>query len=150
MLTSATLTPGGSFDAVAIEWGLVSPVADHISWRGLDVGSPFSHAKSGILYVASHLPPPGRDGTGSAEQFAEIAALIAAAGGRTLGLFSSMRAAVAAAEEMRERLTTPVLCQGDDATGALVERFAAEPETSLFEHFRCGRASTFPARPCHW
>ena len=33
---------------------------------------------------------------------------------------------------MRERLSTPVLCQGDDATAALVERFAAEPETSLF------------------
>jgi len=71
-------------------------------------------------------------GTGSAEQLAEIAALISAARGRTLGLFSSMRAATAAAEQMRERLSTPILCQGDDATAALVEQFAAEPETSLF------------------
>ncbi|HUM00381.1 MAG TPA: ATP-dependent DNA helicase, partial [Mycobacterium sp.] len=131
VLTSATLTPGGSFDAIASEWGLTGTDAD-FRWRGIDVGSPFSHAKSGILYVARHLPPPGRDGTGSAEQLAEIEALISAARGRTLGLFSSMRAATAAAEEMRERLPTPVLCQGDDATAALVEQFAADPETSLF------------------
>ena len=105
---------------------------DRARWRGLDVGSPFQHAKAGILYVAAHLPPPGRDGTGSAEQLTEIAELITAAGGRTLGLFSSMRAARAAAEAMRERLSTPVLCQGDDSTSALVEQFSADAETSLF------------------
>jgi len=130
VLTSATLTIGGTFQAMASAWGLSGE--DDANWRGLDVGSPFEHAKSGILYVAAHLPPPGRDGTGSAEQLDEIAALITAAGGRTLGLFSSMRAAKAAAEIMRERLDTPVLCQGDDATSALVQRFADDAETSLF------------------
>lgn len=129
VLTSATLTIGGTFDSMASAWGLAG---DEVKWRGLDVGSPFEHAKSGILYVAAHLPPPGRDGTGSAEQLDEIEALITAAGGRTLGLFSSMRAAKAAAEIMRDRLDTPVLCQGDDATSALVQQFADDPETSLF------------------
>lgn len=128
VLTSATLTIGGSFEALARAWGL----SDDTPWRGLDVGSPFEHAKSGILYVAAHLPPPGRDGAGAEAQFDEIAALIEAAGGRTLGLFSSMRAAKAAAEAMRARIDTPILCQGDDSTGALVSRFAADPETSLF------------------
>jgi ATP-dependent DNA helicase DinG len=134
VLTSATLTVGGSFDAMAAAWGLTGPDTDSEagSWRGLDVGSPFHHAKAGILYVAAHLPPPGRDGTGSAEQLTEIADLITAAGGRTLGLFSSMRAARAAAEAMRERLSTPVLCQGDDSTSALVEQFTADAATSLF------------------
>ncbi len=130
VLTSATLTIGGTFDSMASAWGLCGE--DDVKWRGLDVGSPFEHAKSGILYVAAHLPPPGRDGTGSAEQLDEIAALITAAGGRTLGLFSSMRAAKAAAEIMRERLDTPVLCQGEDTTSALVQRFADDTETSLF------------------
>jgi len=130
VLTSATLTIGGTFQAMASAWGLSGE--DDAKWRGLDVGSPFEHAKSGILYVAAHLPPPGRDGTGSAEQLDEIAALITAAGGRTLGLFSSMRAAKAAAEIMRERLDTPVLCQGDDTTSALVQRFADDAATSLF------------------
>jgi ATP-dependent DNA helicase DinG len=134
VLTSATLTVGGSFDAMAGAWGLTGGDDDKAApkWRGLDVGSPFEHAKSGILYVAAHLPPPGRDGIGSAEQQNEIAELITAAGGRTLGLFSSMRAAKAAAEAMRERLDTPVLCQGEESTATLVEQFAADEETSLF------------------
>ncbi|WP_269751450.1 ATP-dependent DNA helicase [Mycolicibacterium mengxianglii] len=130
VLTSATLTVGGNFEAMAGAWGLAG--AEAPKWRGLDVGSPFQHAKSGILYIAKHLPPPGRDGTGSAEQLSEIADLITSLGGRTLGLFSSMRAARATAEAMRERLDTPVLCQGEDGTAALVEKFAADPATSLF------------------
>ncbi|MCV7385727.1 ATP-dependent DNA helicase [Mycolicibacter longobardus] len=132
VLTSATLTVGGSFDAMAGAWGLTISDSPAARWRGLDVGSPFQHAKAGILYVAAHLPPPGRDGTGTDAQLDEIAQLITAAGGRTLGLFSSMRAARAAAEAMRERLDTPVLCQGDDTTGALIEQFADDAETSLF------------------
>jgi ATP-dependent DNA helicase DinG len=132
VLTSATLTVGGTFDAMAAAWGLTGESDEKPEWRGIDVGSPFEHAKSGILYVAAHLPPPGRDGTGSAEQLNEIEALIGAAGGRTLGLFSSTRAARATAEIMRERLSTPVLCQGDDSTSALVKQFAEDPSTSLF------------------
>ncbi len=127
VLTSATLTIGGSFDAMAGAWGLAET-----GWQGLDVGSPFDHAKSGILYIAAHLPAPGRDGAGADAQFGEIAGLIEAAGGRTLGLFSSTRAAKAAAEAMRARLKTPVLCQGDDSTAALIEKFSADPQTSLF------------------
>jgi ATP-dependent DNA helicase DinG len=130
ILTSATLTIGGTFDSMARSWGLAG--AEAPTWKGVDVGSPFAHAKSGILYVAAHLPPPGRDGTGSAEQLDEIEALVTAAGGRTLGLFSSMRAAKATAEAMRDRLDTPVLCQGEDTTTALVRRFAADHETTLF------------------
>lgn len=141
VLTSATLTVGGSFDAMAADWGLAGESGGETAgakqraknrWRALDVGSPFQHAKAGILYVAAHLPPPGRDGTGTADQLNEIAELITAAGGRTLGLFSSMRAAKVAAEAMRERLDTPVLCQGEDTTGTLIEQFAADPATSLF------------------
>ncbi|MGU3501206.1 ATP-dependent DNA helicase [Mycobacterium sp. C31M] len=131
VLTSATLTIGGSFDGMAAAWGL-SGGDTAASWRGLDVGSPFDHAKSGILYVAKHLPPPGRDSSGSTAQLDEIEALINAAGGRTLGLFSSMRAAKAAAEVMAQRLSTPVLCQGEDTTAALVQRFADDEATSLF------------------
>ena len=33
---------------------------------------------------------------------------------------------------MRDRLDTPVLCQGEDTTSALVRRFAEDDETSLF------------------
>ncbi|MDQ1541976.1 MAG: ATP-dependent helicase DinG, partial [Actinomycetota bacterium] len=102
VLTSATLTLGGSFDPIAAGLGLAVAVessegqaTDAMRWRGLDVGSPFDHARQGILYVAKHLPAPGRDGLAAAT-LTELAELIEAAGGRTLGLFSSMRAAVEA------------------------------------------------------
>jgi ATP-dependent DNA helicase DinG len=148
VLTSATLTVGGSFDAMARSWGLpVGPDGTGPKWLSLDVGSPFDHAKSGILYLAQHLPPPGRDGIGP-EQLDEIAGLIDAAQGRTLGLFSSMRAARQAAEAMRERLDTPVLCQGDDGTAALVEQFAADPMTSLFGTLSLWQGVDVPGPSC--
>ncbi|OHU30687.1 ATP-dependent helicase [Mycobacteroides franklinii] len=142
VLTSATLALGGKFDAMAASWGLParepgkgldtdSTTTPRATWHGIDVGSPFQHEKSAILYLARHLPAPGRDGLGAAT-LDEIETLVRAAGGRTLGLFSSMRAAKEASEEMRTRLDTPVLCQGDDATSVLVEQFSADPETSLF------------------
>ena len=113
VLTSATLALGGGFEAGGGSVGLLGG-AGAPAWRGLDVGSPFDYPRQGILYVARHLPPPGRDGVSPAA-LDELAALVEAAGGRTLGLFSSRRAAEAAAEEMRERLDLPVLCQGEDA-----------------------------------
>ncbi|MDP9393084.1 MAG: ATP-dependent DNA helicase [Actinomycetota bacterium] len=126
--TSATLELGGSFDVVARSLGLN---ADGSGWTGLDVGSPFDYGRQGILYVARHLAPPGRDSMSEAV-LDELAALVDAAGGRTLGLFSSMRAAETAAAALRDRLDVPVLCQGEDRTAELVRRFAADARTSLF------------------
>ncbi|WP_297645939.1 ATP-dependent DNA helicase [Pseudonocardia sp.] len=141
VLTSATLALGGNFDALARQWGLPPaastgstdpiPDPDAPKWSGMDVGSPFAHARSGILYVAKRLPPPGRDGLPPA-YLDEIAGLVEAAGGRTLGLFSSMRAAKQATEALRGRLETPLLCQGDDSTMQLVKKFAEDEPTSLF------------------
>ncbi|MGW2153587.1 ATP-dependent DNA helicase [Nonomuraea sp. NPDC001699] len=127
VLTSATLALGGTFEGLAAQWGL----GDSKRWQGIDVGSPFDHPRAGILYVAKHLPQPGRDGL--PEQYLdEITELIEAAGGRTLGLFSSMRAAKAATEALRERLDVPLLCQGDDSTMLLVKQFAEDEPTCLF------------------
>ena len=143
VMTSATLSLGGSFDPIAGGLGLGSSGG----WLGLDVGSPFEHSKQGILYVARHLPPPGRDGI-SAETLAELAELIDAAGGRTLGLFSSMRAAVAAAEALREQLDVPILCQGDDATSELVRQFAADPVSCLFGTLSLWQGVDVPGASC--
>ena len=130
-LTSATLALGGSFDPLAHQWGLGLPGHDHLSWTGLDVGSPFDHPRSGILYVARHLPPPGRDQLPEA-YVRELEELIEAAGGRTLGLFSSMRAALQAADALRDRIKYPLLCQGEDVTAQLVRQFAEDEATCLF------------------
>jgi ATP-dependent DNA helicase DinG len=111
------------------------------------VGSPFDYPRQGILYVARHLPPPGRDGVSPAA-LDELAALVEAAGGRTLGLFSSRRAAEFAAAELRERLDLPVLCQGEDSTPTLVREFAREARTCLFGTLSLWQGVDVPGSAC--
>ena len=121
--------------------------ADLAAWRCLDVGSPFDYPRQGILYVARHLPPPGRDGM-SAATLDELAALIEAAGGRTLGLFSSRRGAEAAAEAMRERSDVPILCQGEDSLPELLRRFAGDAATCLFGTLSLWQGVDVPGPSC--
>ncbi|GAA1996281.1 ATP-dependent DNA helicase [Catenulispora subtropica] len=102
-----------------------------LHWRALDVGSPFDYPKQGILYVARHLDAPGRDGIRD-DQLDLLADLMDNAGGRTLGLFSSMRGAQTAAEKLREKIDLPILCQGEDSLAELLRKFAEDPETCLF------------------
>jgi ATP-dependent DNA helicase DinG len=116
-----------------------------LAWTGIDVGSPFDHPRSGILYVARHLPPPGRDGLPQV-YLDELQELITAAGGRTLGLFSSMRAARQATAELRDKLDFPLLCQGDDPTSQLVTRFAADEATCLFGTLSLWQGVDVPGR----
>jgi ATP-dependent DNA helicase DinG len=116
-----------------------------LTWSGMDVGSPFDHPRSGILYVARHLPPPGRDGL-APQYLDEICELVTAAGGRTLGLFSSMRAAKQAAAELRERIGYPLLCQGEDPTSQLIARFAADESTCLFGTLSLWQGVDVPGR----
>jgi ATP-dependent DNA helicase DinG len=168
VLTSATLALGGSFEPLARQWGLPPPAAGEASagrgpstgggaaaeadaapaglaWSGLDVGSPFDHRRAGILYVARHLPPPGRNGLPES-YLAELRELIEAAGGRTLGLFSSMRAARQAAEELRGQISQPLLCQGDDATGELVRQFIDDEASCLFGTLSLWQGVDVPGR----
>ncbi|HEY2287603.1 MAG TPA: ATP-dependent DNA helicase [Streptosporangiaceae bacterium] len=124
------------------------PPRHSLEWTGLDVGSPFDHPRSGILYMARHLPPPGRDGLPE-EYLTELRELITAAGGRTLGLFSSMRAARQAAAELREPLAQagfPLLCQGEDSTSLLVSQFAADEPTCLFGTISLWQGVDVPGR----
>ncbi|MGQ0483529.1 MAG: ATP-dependent DNA helicase, partial [Pseudonocardia sp.] len=121
------------------------PDLDAPRWSGLDVGSPFDHARAGILYVAKRLPAPGRDGLPPA-YLDEIASLVEASGGGALGLFSSMRAAKQATEALRGRLEQPILCQGEDATGLLVRRFAEDDATCLFGTLSLWQGVDVPGR----
>jgi ATP-dependent DNA helicase DinG len=116
-----------------------------LAWSGLDVGSPFDHRRAGILYVARHLPPPGRDGLPES-YLAELRELIEAAGGRTLGLFSSMRAARQAADELRGQISQSLLCQGDDATAELVRQFIDDEASCLFGTLSLWQGVDVPGR----
>ena len=148
ILTSATLELGGTFDALAGTIGLRGPEAP--AYRGLDVGSPFNYPEQAIAYVAAHLPPPGRNGA-APETLDEIETLVRAAGGRTLGLFSSMRAAREAAEAMRDRLgesEIEILCQGEDQISTLVRQFARNPQTCLFGTMSLWQGVDVPGSSC--
>jgi ATP-dependent DNA helicase DinG len=121
VLTSATIAPG--FGArLGLPAGSDGP---------LDVGSPFDYQANGLIYCAAQLPRP-TDPRWAEAAVDELAALVDAAGGRTLALFTSYRAMNRAVEGLRERLAYPLLAQGDLPKPALVDRFAGDPETCLF------------------
>lgn len=144
ILTSATLTIGDSFDPVAGALGLAGEKAP--AWDAVDVGSPFDYPKQGVLYVAKHLPAPSMN-TAQAQRD-ELAGLIEASRGATLALFSSRRAAEDAAEDLRQRLDVPILCQGDSTMSALVREFAEDEETCLFGTMSLWQGVDVPGRAC--
>lgn len=121
VLTSATLPPG-----LAARVGLGADDHDEI-----DVGSPFDYEANGLLYCAAHLPDPRSGGFDAAVQ-EELRALIDAAGGRTLALFTSYRAMDAAVDALRGSLPGPVLSQRDLPKPALVAAFTEDESASLF------------------
>jgi ATP-dependent DNA helicase DinG len=167
--TSATLTLGGRFDTVARALGLEVPAAPQTpaaapapggtsaeqpgaatsgpGWRSLDVGSPFDYSRQGILYVAAHLPRPGASGL-SAAAGEELLELVTALGGRTLGLFSSRRAALQAAELLRARTDLPILLQGEEALPLLVRRFREERASCLFGVMSLWQGVDVPGDAC--
>ncbi|MEU7041886.1 ATP-dependent DNA helicase [Streptomyces varsoviensis] len=150
VLTSATLKLGGDFNGVGASLGLAPEGTggdDVPQWKGIDVGSPFDYPKQGILYVARHLSQPGREGSRT-DMLDELAELVEAAGGRTLGLFSSMRAAQGAAEAMRGRLDMPILLQGEETLGELIRAFATDARTCLFGTLSLWQGVDVPGANC--
>lgn len=121
VLTSATI-PLGLADTLGL------PSEETVEQ---DVGSPFDYASNGLLYCAAHLPDPRSERFDDAVHD-ELEALIGAAGGRTLALFTSYRAMDAAATELRDRLDVPILTQRDRPKPALLAEFAEDEPTCLF------------------
>jgi len=147
ILTSATLTIGGSFGPLAANMGFET-TEDAQPWRGLDVGSPFDYRAQGICYVAGSLPNPSRDGIG-ASQLEQVVELVQAAGGRTLGLFASQRnAETAAAHVRREVPSVTVLCQGEAQLPDLTRQFIDEPTTCLFGTLSLWQGVDVPGETC--
>jgi ATP-dependent DNA helicase DinG len=164
--TSATLALGGRFDTVARSLGLpvatapaapsppagaglvatVAPASGD-GWSSLDVGSPFDYPKQGILYVAAHLPRPAASGLPDAAG-EELIKLVAALGGRTLGLFSSRKAATQAAELVRARTDLPVLLQGEESLPILVRKFRDVRASCLFGVMSLWQGVDVPGDAC--
>ncbi len=121
VLTSATI-PASLIERV----GLPPDKVDVI-----DVGSPFDYEHNAMLYCARHLPDP-RSPQFTSGVHDELAALIAAAGGRTLALFTSWKAMEAAAAALRDRIPNRILTQRELPKTALVKAFSDDESTCLF------------------
>ena len=121
VLTSATIPPG-----IERSLGLEGFGAHRV-----DVGSPFDFANHSLLYVAKHLPDRRRP-EAEAALVEELEALIGAAGGRTLALFTSRRATEWAAKALTGKLPYRVLVQGELPKPRLLEVFAADESSCLF------------------
>jgi ATP-dependent DNA helicase DinG len=166
--TSATLALGGRFDTVAKALGLpaaeapaaapaatagaggLTPTAPPVSgdgWTSMDVGSPFDYGRQGILYVAAHLPRPAASGLPELAG-EELLKLVEALGGRTLGLFSSRKAATQAAELLRARTDLPVLLQGEESLPILVRKFREQKQSCLFGVMSLWQGVDVPGDAC--
>ena len=159
--TSATLTVGNSFDAMARSIGFLvgadgdeevgNDQIDPANVQMLDVGSPFDFANQGVLYLPKHLPEPGREGP-SQEALDELGELIDAAGGRTLALFSSWRGVEAADAHLRKVLVdlpiSIITQKRGDAVGPLVERFAKDETSILLGTISLWQGVDVPGNSC--
>lgn len=159
--TSATLTVGNGFDAMAKSIGFVvgneadeevdDDEIDPGNVQLLDVGSPFDFANQGMLYLPKHLPEPTRDGT-SPQVLEELGELIDAAGGRTLALFSSWRGVEAADAHLRdvlkERPISIITQKRGDAVAPLVERFAKDETSVLLGTMSLWQGVDVPGNSC--
>ena len=169
--TSATLTVGKSFDAIAKNIGFViggkneaeddaeedeenlkkNGSMDPANLQILDVVSPFDFANQGLLYLPKDLPEPGRDGP-SKEALTELGELIQAAGGRTLALFSSWRGVEAADEHLRDvlaELRLPIITQRrGDSVGPLVDKFAKDEKSILLGTISLWQGIDVPGPAC--
>lgn len=148
VLTSATLTLGGEFDPFARAVGL-----EPGDYTAIDVGSPFRFAEQGILYVAAHLDPPGREHP-SAAALDELTSLVTSLGGRSLVLCSSWRgveraeeALAAALGQMKPEPRLIVQRKGD-AVATLVRAFADDPTSVLLGTMSLWQGVDVPGDSC--
>lgn len=124
ILTSATLTVGGSFDYAKSRLGLPSA-------RTLAVGGLFEYSKQALLYVPQDLPDP-RD-----PRFANAAAdlilrLLELSRGRAFVLFTSYAQMRQVYDRVSWKTPYPTLLQGTGPRTALLEEFKSTPNCVLF------------------
>lgn len=127
VLTSATLP-----EQLNVRLGLADGAEHH------DVGSPFDHREAAWLYVPpllTHVPARVRTPQHNdwfEEAWAEAAAVIDAAEGRTLFLCTSARNTRLFAERARAELQWPVLQQGEQPKAKLLAEFSSDEHSVLF------------------
>ena len=124
VFTSATLTVAGAFSFTRHRLGLPVDEVDELT-----VPSPFDYGRQAMLYLPRDLPIPADDEFPTAAA-ARIRELLDVTEGRAFCLFTSHRALREAARRLAG-LRWPLLVQGQEPRGALVERFRATPGAVL-------------------
>lgn len=128
VLTSATLTAGGSFNFLKRRVGLDDDAEE------LLVGSPFDYERAAQALIPDDMPQPNANGyvAATAEVLAQLGQRLQ---GRTMALFTSHSALRAVAQRLRSQLEPhgiPVLAQGVDGSApSVMAAFTEEPGSVL-------------------
>jgi ATP-dependent DNA helicase DinG len=125
VLTSATLSTGGSFDFVKRRLGIDFDVREEI------LESPFDYEKQAALYLPAHLPDPRDPGFLDAATD-ELLGLVHVTGGGAFVLCTSVRVMNELAKRARMLLEQTVMVQGEAPKAALLERFRENGHAVLF------------------
>jgi ATP-dependent DNA helicase DinG len=99
--------------------------------RRASIVSPFAYQQRALLYCAMHSPDP-RSASWTGAVHDELIALIEAAGGRTLALFTSWTALESAVEAVESRIEGTILVQGTLGKRDLLERFRSDTASCAF------------------
>lgn len=116
VFASATLTAQGRFEFFTRRVGLGKEA------RTLRLDSPYDYPRNAVLYHPPGMPEPNSPGYTRAVVDAALPVLEASEG-RAFMLFTSHRALKEAEQLLRNRLTHPMLVQGEMPRHRLIERF---------------------------
>lgn len=111
----------------------------------LTVDSPFDYEKNSILYC-SPIFPEVKSPAYKEFLYDEMEALMTAAGGRTLALFTSNAALYAAIDAMRERVTFSILGPKDYPRQTLIDMFIEDESACIFASQGFFQGVDFPGR----
>jgi ATP-dependent DNA helicase DinG len=124
VLTSATLTSGGTFDFIKSRLGIAE--ADE-----LIAESNFDYERQAILYLPPRMPDP-RDSRFTQSAADEIVKLISASRGRAFVLCTSNSSMQSLRSLVEPRVEFPVLMQGEGSRSGLLDAFRRTPHAVLF------------------
>ena len=124
VLTSATMTAGGSFDFIKGRLGIDRS-------RQMVVESHFDFKKQAVLYLPRRMPDPrSRDFLDASVE--EIVRILEATRGRAFVLFTSLASMRETHERVRDLIDYPTFIQGQGSKSGLLERFRKTEGAVLF------------------
>lgn len=126
VLTSATLSTGGSFNFIRERLGL-----DAANTTALTAPSSFDFEKQAVLYLPKAMPDP-RSPEFTQLAAGEIVKILHASRGRAFVLCTSNISMNSLFEIVSSRVDYPCFVQGSMSKAGLIERFRATPNAVLF------------------